>query len=114
MTPEEEQQIIREATKVYGPTLQLVVATEELSELSQEICKFIRTIETADECGSIDGYAAAERVVGIVDELADATIAIATVKMIAQDLFDDVDIEYRVLKKMEQKLIRLKERIEVC
>lgn len=111
MTPEEQQEIIETGIKVYGKTLQLIIAMEELTELSQEVCKMIRMLETQPE--GYDSYLAAERLLGVVDELADASVAIMIVKTVTQTIYDDMDIDFRIHKRIDQKLHRLMDRLEI-
>ena len=82
----EREKVYREAIEVNGPTVQQIVALEELSEAQKEICKLLRSQ------GSLDHLA---------EEVADATIVLEQVRLIH-------GINDQVNKKMDEKVERLR------
>lgn len=85
----ERSEIYRQAIEVWGEDMQLTVAIEEMAELTKEICKLRR--------GESNKAAIAE-------ELADVTICLEQLQQI-------VGIIYAVPAFMDDKLERLKDRI---
>lgn len=81
--------ILQQAIKEYGPTAQLWVVLEEMSELAKEICKSVRGKDNTEE---------------IAEEVADVEIMLEQVKMIfgVHDL-----VEWNIAKKV----CRLKNRL---
>jgi len=67
MNKEQEQKIYEDAIEFFGVTSQKVMAIEEMSELTKELCKELR------DRGNIED---------IADELADVEITLAQIKMI--------------------------------
>lgn len=90
MNNEERAQVCNAAIDTYGSRLQLIVAIEEMAELTKEICKFNR--------GKVDTSAIAE-------EIADVTIMLEQLKIIF-DCGDEVE------KQVDYKLKRLWARME--
>lgn len=84
------KKVYEDALIRFGSHNQFVVAIEELSELQKEICKFFRHEGKAED---------------LVEEVADVSI------MLEQIIFI-FDIEDDVKKVMEEKIQRLKRRIE--
>ena len=83
--------ICAEAVSKYGDTLQLVVAIEEMAELTKELCKSIRT-------------SILDRVAGVTEETADVEIMLEQLKLIYGNR-TEVDV------MRDQKLQRLQRRI---
>lgn len=85
-----EQDIFRSAIDTYGSVMQITVAFEEMSELQKELCKHLR------------GSGSKEN---IAEEIADVEIMMEQMKMI-------FNCETAVLQVRDEKVKRLKERIE--
>lgn len=83
-------EVYDKAAIAYGIEAQLIVALEELSEAQKEICKMLRGK------GDIDHLA---------EEIADATIMLEQVRRI-------YDINEQVCSKMDEKVVRLLERVK--
>ena len=83
--------IFEQAIETYGKDMQLNVAVEELSELIKEICKSKRGNDNRDN---------------IIEEMADCYIMLEQLEII----FDVKPAE--ILVAIDQKMIRLKNRIE--
>lgn len=83
--------IFEQAIEAYGKDMQLNVAVEELSELIKEICKSKRGSDNRDN---------------IIEEMADCYIMLEQLEII----FDVKPAE--ILMAIDQKLTRLKNRIE--
>ena len=83
--------ILKKAIATYGPTLQQVVAMEELAELQKELSKMIRGK------GSI---------INLVEEIADVLIMIDQLKIIHE--ISDQEIE----DEINFKLLRTNERLQ--
>lgn len=74
----------RRAAELYGRENQLIVANEELVELSKEICKFLRGIGNTEN---------------LVEEIADVRIMVEQLEM----LFDCHEaVEAAIVKKMDR------------
>ena len=67
MDKEQEYKIYEDAIEFFGETSQKVMAIEEMSELTKELCKELR------DRGNVEN---------IADELADVEITLAQIKMI--------------------------------
>ena len=87
---ETRKKIYEDARIKWGSINQLTVAIEELSELQKEICKYFRHEGKHDD---------------LIEEVADVSIMLEQIILM-------FDIEDDVKKVMEQKLQRLKRRIE--
>lgn len=74
----------------FGPKAQILMAVEEMSELTKEICKYFRTEKGVGPDIS-----------GLIDEISDVSIMIEQLKYIF-DLDEDVDAH------MDAKIERLK------
>lgn len=83
------ERVCRTAIGKWGSRLQLIVAVEEMSELTKEICKFNR--------GKVD-------IPAIAEEIADVTIMLEQLKLIF-GCGDEVD------KQIDYKIKRLSERM---
>ena len=75
MQKEQENEIYHDAIAIFGQTSQKVMAIEEMSELTKELCKELR------DRGNIEN---------IADELADVEITLAQLKII-YNIHDAVD-----------------------
>lgn len=84
------EQVYRDALKVYGQNMQEIVAIEELSEVTKEVCKMKR----GD--GSVGRLA---------EEIADATIVLEQLRLI-------YGVNDEVCAFMDQKISRLEKNIE--
>ena len=87
---ESRKKVYEDARTRWGSHNQLVVAIEEMSELQKEICKFFRHEGNAKD---------------LIEEAADVSI------MLEQVIFI-FDIEDDVKKVMQEKIQRLKRRLE--
>ena len=83
--------ILQQAIKEYGPTAQLWVVLEEMSELAKEICKNKRGKDNRNE---------------IAEEIADVEIMLAQLEMI-------FGIQSEVGKHYEAKIDRLNQRLRM-
>ena len=89
---EEESELLEKAISTYGADAQLTVAIEELSELIKELCKAKR---------------GAVRIENVIEEMADCHIMLDQLSLI-------FSIDYsEITAAREQKLNRLKERLEI-
>ena len=91
VTYEERLAIYQSAKASFGHTTQLTVAVEEFAELQKEICKILR--------GQGD-------LSHLSEEIADATIML-------EQLREMFGVNEQVCLFMDEKVIRLKHRIEV-
>lgn len=91
MTYQETIDTYKKAIKTYGEKAQKLMAIEEMSELTKEICKDFR--------GKLDRE-------HLIEEIADVTITIYQLLMMYE--IGDDEIQQMCEKKME----RLKERLE--
>lgn len=81
--------VYRRALEVYGRANQLIVANEELGELSKEVCKFLRGIGDGEK---------------LAEEIADVRIMVEQLEMI----FDcSEDVQQVIVDKMERLTHRL-------
>ena len=90
ITYEERVKIYADALDTFGLNIQLVLALEELAEVQKEICKALR--------GGANIYHLAE-------EVADATIMLEQIRQVFA-------INEEVCKIMDEKVLRLRYRIE--
>lgn len=86
------QEIFNKAISTYGEKAQKLMAIEEMSELTKEICKDFR--------GKLDRE-------HLIEEMADVTITIDQLMMIYKITFEEIQ------KVRERKIERLKERLEM-
>jgi uncharacterized protein YabN with tetrapyrrole methylase and pyrophosphatase domain len=87
---EERTKVYTDALETFGPTAQLVVALEEMSEVQKEICKTLR---------------GGGSTLHLAEEVADATIMLEQIRQI-------FDINEEVCKAMDHKVLRLRQRVE--
>lgn len=87
---EKRAKIYADALATFGPGMQLVVAMEELSEVAKEICKHMRGKGNK---------------LHLAEEVADATIMLEQIRQFF-DINDDV------CKVMDEKVLRLRNKIE--
>lgn len=85
------QEIFNKAISTYGEKAQKLMAIEEMSELTKEICKDFR--------GKLDRE-------HLIEEMADVTITIDQLMMMYKITFEEIQ------KVRERKFERLKERLE--
>ena len=84
--------VLDEAINAFGPMSQIIVATEEMSELQKELCKHLRGSDNKD---------------AIAEEIANVEIMLDQLKLI-------FNCRYQVLDWRSKKLRRLEERIETA
>lgn len=83
------RQIVREAIRKYGKESQLIIAMEEMSELTKELSKHIR------------GY---DNRAHILEELADCEVMFDQIKEIFEFNDDDVNLEkMKKARRLESK-----------
>lgn len=87
----ERKQIYELACQEYGIDAQLVVAIEEMSELTKELCKNMRGSNNSSN---------------LAEEIADVTIMMEQLRLI-------YDINDEVCNYMDAKIQRLQDRLEV-
>ena len=87
---DERSRVYADAADTFGTNMQIVVALEELSEVQKELCKALR--------GKINTY-------NLAEEVADATIMLEQIRQI-------FDINEQACGYMDEKVLRLKHRIE--
>lgn len=92
MTNREIINTYKQAIALYGEKAQKLMAIEEMSELTKEICKDFR--------GKLDRE-------HLIEEMADVTITIDQLMMIYKITFEEIQ------KVRERKIERLKERLEM-
>lgn len=92
MTNQDLIKIYKQAIKTYGKKAQKLMAIEEMSELTKEICKDFR--------GKLDRE-------HLIEEMADVTITIDQLMMMYKITFEEIQ------KVRERKFERLKERLEM-
>ena len=94
-----EQEIIKRAVYKFGPQSQEVKTIEELSELSQAICKVI----DAQKVGSMNNLI--DCMSHMYEEIADVEIMLAQIR----EIFSDADSEIRTWrsKKLQRLAIRM-------
>lgn len=86
---EERTVVYNTALLIYGESIQLVVALEELSECQKEICKTLRGTGDMEH---------------LAEEIADATIMLEQVRLI-------YGVNDLVCQKMDEKIKRLVDRM---
>lgn len=86
----EREQIYRDALKLYGQKIQEIVAIEELSEVTKEVCKMQR------------GKGSPGR---LAEEIADATIVLEQLRLI-------YGVNEEVCAFMDQKMRRLEQNVK--
>ena len=84
-------EICTEAVEKYGQTLQLVVAIEEMAELTKELCKSIRT--------SIEN-----RIAGVTEETADVEIMLEQLKIIYGNRAEVDDVRDQKLQRLQRRI----------
>lgn len=89
ITYEERKEIYEKALKTWGSQAQLMVAIEEMSELTKELCKHYRGRQNGEE---------------LVDEIADVTIMMEQLRLI-------FGINEAVCEQMDVKMLRLKKKL---
>lgn len=89
---EERAKVYTDALATFGPTAQLVVALEEMSEVQKEICKTLR---------------GGGSTLHLAEEVADATIMLEQIRQI-------FGINEMVCEAMDGKVLRLRQRIEAA
>ena len=89
ITYEERKEIYEKALKTWGTPAQIMMALEEMSELTKELCKHFRGRPNGAE---------------IIDEVADVTIMMEQLRLI-------LGINEAVCEQMDVKMLRLKKRL---
>ena len=89
ITYEERKEIYEKALKTWGTQAQIMMALEEMSELTKELCKHFRGRPNGAE---------------IIDEVADVTIMMEQLRLIFR-------INEAVCEQMDVKMLRLKKRL---
>lgn len=84
-------EICTEAVEKYGHTLQLVVAIEEMAELTKELCKSIRT--------SIEN-----RIAGVTEETANVEIMLEQLKIIYGNRAEVDDMRDQKLQRLQRRI----------
>lgn len=82
--------IIKKAISHYGMSAQTLMAVEEMSELTQALCKDFREIDGARE--------------NIVEEMADVYIMLAQLEIIFEAQNDLYEIVDRKLERLEKRM----------
>ena len=100
MTQQEQLSVLNNAIWRYGPAAQELKAVEELSELTQAICKAL----TASKQESMDEFL--DALDHVFEEMADVEIMLAQIRLIFADAPDRID-EWKA-----RKLERLKHRLD--
>lgn len=89
MTQEREGRILEAAIDTWGPEMQIVVAIEEMSELTKALTKYIR----ADDAATI--------VTNIREEMADVGIMLNQLSLIFGDTAEE---EIRKLNRLRRRI----------
>lgn len=89
ITYEERKEIYEKALRTWGTQAQIMMALEEMSELTKELCKHFRESHNGAE---------------IIDEVADVTIMMEQLRLI-------FGINEAVCEQMDVKMLRLKKRL---
>ena len=89
ITYEERKEIYEKALRTWGTQAQIMMALEEMSELTKELCKHFRGRPNGAE---------------IIDEVADVTIMMEQLRLI-------FGINEAVCEQMDVKMLRLKKRL---
>lgn len=82
--------VINDAIKHYGMTMQMIVAIEEMSELTKVIIKDFRNVDGARD--------------QIVEEMADVYIMLAQLEIIFEAQNDLYEIVDRKLERLEKRM----------
>lgn len=96
-----DYEIMKRAIQLYGPKAQEIKTVEELSELSQAICKVINAHDHPSMSNLVECTA------HMFEEIADVEIMLEQLRII----FSDASVEVEVWK--QKKLTRLGERLGV-
>lgn len=89
---EDREFIYHKAIETYGDKKQIIVAIEEMSELTKVLCKFLRQDEPASDLWD-----------NLKEEMADAQIMLEQLRLI----FTGTITQFSIQKEMVSKLIRL-------
>jgi NTP pyrophosphatase (non-canonical NTP hydrolase) len=97
-TKKQELELYKEALSTWGVSSQLMMAIEEMSELTKEICKYKRFQEKEHNYRE-----------SIKEEIADVLIMIEQLKYIFKYTNEDIDlVKQNKLNKLENYLIKEK------
>lgn len=97
-TKKQESELYKQALSTWGIGSQLMMAIEEMSELTKEICKYKRFQDKKENYRE-----------NIKEEIADVLIMIEQLKYIFKYTNEDIDlIKQNKLNKLEQYLIKEK------
>ena len=73
MTEEQKKKIMQQAIDTYGADAQMLMAIEEMSELTKAICKYSRASTANDECTAFNN---------LTEEIADVRIMLEQIEII--------------------------------
>ncbi len=91
------KEIMQKAINTYGVENQIIKTVEELSELSQELCKFLSKPYTESDRTILDN---------IYEEIADVEIMLEQCKMIFYESEDKInDYKKKKIKRLERRLM---------
>lgn len=91
------KEIMQKAIDTYGVENQIIKTVEELSELSQALCKFLLKPYTESDRTILDN---------IYEEMADVEIMLEQCKMIFYESEDKInDYKKKKIKRLERRLI---------
>lgn len=93
----ESKEIMQKAINTYGVENQIIKTVEELSELSQALCKFLSKPYTESDRTILDN---------IYEEIADVEIMLEQCKMIFYESEDKInDYKKEKIKRLERRLM---------
>lgn len=91
------KEIMQKAINTYGVENQIIKTVEELSELSQALCKFLSKPYTESDRTILDN---------IYEEIADVEIMLEQCKMIFYESEDKInDYKKKKIKRLERRLM---------
>lgn len=98
MTPKE---IMQKAINTYGLQNQMIKTVEELSELSQALCKAVVRLNQPNGATLTDDLKSVDN---IFEEICDVEIMLAQCKMMFQCEDEVRDWKYKKLKRLQKRL----------
>lgn len=96
MEREEREKCYRKFVKVFGEEAQIMLAIEEMSELTKELCKYFRAIGNDEKMEKVKE--------NIIEETADVLTIAETLRL----MFGEKQVD----EMMERKILRGQERCE--